>query len=70
MTGQSIAEKSYDFAPDMSQPPLLQVENLNAGDVLQDISFELRAGEIVGVTGLLGSGRTELALALYGLRPH
>jgi simple sugar transport system ATP-binding protein len=45
------------------------VENLNAGDLLKEINFELRAREIVGVTGLLGSGRTELALALYGMLP-
>lgn len=69
MTGHGIAEKSYSFTPDMSQPPLLKVENLCTDDLLQDINFELRQGEIVGVTGLLGSGRTELALALYGMLP-
>ena len=37
--------------------------------MLNDVSFEMRAGEIVGVTGLLGSGRTELALALFGMFP-
>jgi simple sugar transport system ATP-binding protein len=68
MTGHTITEKVYDFEPDLSQPPLLQVENLNAGP-LRDINLEVRAGEIVGVTGLLGSGRTELALALYGMLP-
>ncbi|NOZ49680.1 MAG: sugar ABC transporter ATP-binding protein [Chloroflexi bacterium] len=66
MTGHDITEKSYAFTPDMSLPPLLKVENLSTTDLLQDINFELREGEIVGVTGLLGSGRTELALALYG----
>jgi simple sugar transport system ATP-binding protein len=45
------------------------VENLNAGKLLRDINLELHAREIVGVTGLLGSGRTELALALYGMLP-
>ena len=69
MTGHAITEKVYDFEPDLSQPPLIKVENLNSGTLLKDISFELRSGEIVGVTGLLGSGRTELALALYGMRP-
>ncbi len=69
MTGHSITEKVYDFEPDLSQPPLFKVENLNADSVLVDINLELRAGEIVGVTGLLGSGRTELALALYGMLP-
>ncbi|HEY85439.1 MAG TPA: sugar ABC transporter ATP-binding protein [Chloroflexi bacterium] len=69
MTGHTITEKVYDFEPDLSQPPLIKVENLNAGAALIDINLALRAGEIVGVTGLLGSGRTELALALYGMLP-
>jgi simple sugar transport system ATP-binding protein len=69
MTGHTIGEKAYAFTPDTSRPPLLHVEQLNAGVALQDISFDMYAGEIVGVTGLLGSGRTELALALFGMLP-
>lgn len=69
MTGQTIGEKSYAYAPDRSRAPVLRVEALNAGAALQDISFDLFAGEIVGITGLLGSGRTELALALFGMLP-
>ena len=69
MTGHAIAEKSYHFKPDTGQAPLLKVEGLNVERALQDISFEMYAGEIVGVTGLLGSGRTELALALFGMLP-
>ncbi len=67
MTGQKIAERNYEFTPDVGAPALLRVEGLNAGAALRDVSLEVRAGEIVGVTGLLGSGRTELALALFGL---
>lgn len=69
MTGQRIAEKAYDYTPDLSAPALLRVENLSVPGALHDVSLELRAHEIVGVTGLLGSGRTELALALFGLLP-
>jgi simple sugar transport system ATP-binding protein len=69
MTGHKIAEKAYHFMPDLSQPVLLRVEKLHAGGLLQDVSLEVRHGEILGVTGLLGSGRTELALALFGMSP-
>lgn len=48
---------------------VLEVENLNVEDKLYDISFELREGEILGVFGLLGSGRTELVNALFGVIP-
>jgi simple sugar transport system ATP-binding protein len=69
MTGHAIAEKCYEFTPDTSQPAILEVEGLNVKHALQDINLQVHAGEIVGVTGLLGSGRTELALALFGMLP-
>jgi ribose transport system ATP-binding protein/rhamnose transport system ATP-binding protein len=49
--------------------PVLEVENLNRAGVLFDISFSVRAGEVVGVAGLRGAGRTELARAIYGADP-
>jgi ribose transport system ATP-binding protein len=45
---------------------LLRVEHLTRGTVVRDVSFSLRRGEIVGITGLLGAGRTELARTLIG----
>jgi len=44
----------------------LKVEGLNAGDAVQDVSFEVRAGEIVGFSGLVGAGRTETMRAVFG----
>lgn len=45
---------------------LLKVENLSTDDFLKNISFRLNAGEVLGIYGLLGSGRTELARAIFG----
>ena len=50
-------------------PVVLKVEHLNAGRMVQDISFELRKGEILGFSGLMGAGRTETARAIFGADP-
>jgi ribose transport system ATP-binding protein len=52
-----------------SGPELLKVENISRSDTLTNISFTLRAGEVLGIAGLLGSGRTELARAIFGADP-
>jgi ABC-type sugar transport system ATPase subunit len=48
---------------------VLKVDSLKSEGVLKDVSFELRAGEVVGLWGLLGAGRTELVRAMVGLDP-
>jgi ribose transport system ATP-binding protein len=48
---------------------ILKVNDLST-DKVSNISFSLHAGEVLGVTGLMGSGRTELAYALYGIDPR
>ena len=47
-------------------PVILDVQHLNAGKEVKDVSFQLRKGEILGFAGLMGAGRTEVARALYG----
>lgn len=51
-----------------SKEVILRVQNLSDGELFNDISFDLRQGEILGVAGLVGSGRTELALTIFGYR--
>lgn len=48
---------------------ILRVEHLSRGQAFQDISFEVRRGEILGIAGLVGSGRTEVAHSLFGIDP-
>lgn len=48
----------------------LAVENLVAGDAVKGVSFEARRGEILGISGLIGSGRTETLRAIFGVDPH
>ena len=50
-------------------PVVLKVENLNAGHMVRNVSFELHKGEILGFSGLMGAGRTETARALFGADP-
>ena len=66
LTGRDI-EDDYFVPKNISEEPVLEVKNLSIDHRVKDVSFDLRKGEILGITGLLGSGRTELALALFGL---
>jgi simple sugar transport system ATP-binding protein/ribose transport system ATP-binding protein len=54
---------------DPSAPPVMEVRGLGAHGRFHDVSFELRAGEIVGMAGLIGSGRTEVLRAIFGADP-
>jgi ABC-type sugar transport system ATPase subunit/ribose/xylose/arabinose/galactoside ABC-type transport system permease subunit len=53
-----------------SSPCLLQVRSLSQPGVVRDIAFSLARGEVLGISGLLGAGRSELARILFGLDPH
>jgi simple sugar transport system ATP-binding protein len=68
MTGKKLEYTRY--IPELvDQVPLLEVKDLGKRGSFQGISLTIRPGEILGITGLLGSGRTELALALFGANP-
>ncbi len=70
MTGQEVATEPFRNAAE-GERPLLEVSHLSRTNEFIDVSFVLHEGEVLGLTGLLGSGRTELAVALFGLtQPH
>lgn len=69
MVGRSITE----FYPDRRNKPaevILEVKSFNQTGVFRDVSFNLRKGEILGVAGLMGAGRTEIMRAIFGVDPH
>jgi simple sugar transport system ATP-binding protein len=69
MTGREFTDASYK-TPALSGSPVLDVKGFSLGGAFNDISFSLHSGEILGITGLLSSGRTELVESLFGvLRP-
>ncbi len=70
MVGRVIYEeaKTESKVP-KDAPVVLKVEHLNAGRLVQDVSFELYKGEILGFSGLMGAGRTETARAIFGADP-
>ena len=70
MVGRVIYEDpKQESAVAKDAPVVLKVEHLNAGRMVRDVSFELRKGEILGFSGLMGAGRTETARAIFGADP-
>ena len=69
MTGRDIDDSRTVALVPAEGPPVLEVEGLGLTGAYEGISFTLRRGEILGVTGLLGSGRTEIAESLFGVLP-
>ena len=67
MVGRAVYgdSKKKSNCPDGS-PIVLEVNNLNAGEAVKNVSFKLRKGEILGFSGLMGAGRTEVARAIFG----
>jgi ribose transport system ATP-binding protein len=65
MVGRSIEDQFPRQRAELGDV-LLEVKNLSREGVLHDISFQVRAGEVVGIAGIVGAGRTELARAIFG----
>ena len=69
MVGRTI----FEAAPEVPETPnpevVLEVRNLNRGRFIRDVSFSVHRGEIVGIAGLVGAGRTEVARAIFGADP-
>ncbi len=68
MTGRSVKHSRYKRARS-EDAPLLETRHLSRNGHYEDLSVGVRPGDVVGLTGLLGSGRTEFALSLFGLNP-
>jgi simple sugar transport system ATP-binding protein len=69
MTGRDISEERMVDELPLNAEPVMDVNGLGRKGEFRDVSFTLRRGEMLGITGLLGSGRTEIAEALFGVHP-
>jgi simple sugar transport system ATP-binding protein len=70
MTGRELeTDLTRAATPLGAAPPLLVVEHLSRGSDYRDVNFSLAAGEVLGLAGLMGAGRTALAKSLFGLDP-
>jgi len=69
MVGRTIFEATPEVPEHPSEEVVLEVKHLNRGNVIKDVSFQLKKGEILGLSGLVGAGRTEVARAVFGADP-
>ncbi len=69
MVGREIYEEARAAPEAAAEEVVLEVRGLNRGRMVRDVSFNLRRGEILGVAGLVGAGRTEVARAIFGADP-
>ena len=67
MTGRDISGEKY--TPEASDEEILRVEHLSRAGAFEDVNFTMNKGDVLGLTGLLGSGRGEIGEALFGIAP-
>ncbi len=67
MVGREV-EQSAKKEAKLSSEVILQIKNLSSGDDVHDVTFDLHKGEILGIAGLVGAGRSALAEAIFGFR--
>ena len=68
MTGREFENKTF-IPENISKAPIFELKHFSKENAFSDINIQLNGGEILGITGLLDSGRTELALAMFGISP-
>ncbi len=68
MTGKEFTQEKLSEKVE-NRKALLEVKNLSKKNEYKDINFKLHQGEILGIAGMIGSGRTELAFSLFGMNP-
>jgi ribose transport system ATP-binding protein len=69
MVGRTIYESKPELPAQPSADTVLEVRQLNRKRTIRDVSFSLKRGEILGLAGLVGAGRTEVARAIFGADP-
>lgn len=67
MTGSDVDAAQHEDVPAPDAPPVMTARGLTLDGVFHDVDLDLHAGRVVGIAGLLGSGRTQIGLALVGL---
>ena len=70
MVGRTIYEEAPELPEDGEREVVLEVRNLSRGREIRDVSFKLHRGEVLGVAGLVGAGRTEVMRAVFGADPR
>jgi ribose transport system ATP-binding protein len=69
MVGREVRQTYERRQTSAESEVVLQVKGLNRGKLVRDVSFALHRGEVLGIAGLVGAGRTELAQTLFGVYP-